>query len=367
MGDFQRELAAQNEKHLVAFIVATCFATVAYIGYDYLSLPALWSQMVWWRLLAVLCGIVVIALFLRKRLSALTALAIFFVFNALYLGYFVSLYDDPLQLLAANVNLSAAMFILPLALLTFPLRYNLVLTAIFVVNYIFWNVLKSPFSYAELLIYGGAFIIFAIMVSILGHWSRIRSVRRIAELNRVIELKNQEILEQNSKLELQATYDALTGAFNRGFGLHILEDRIRLTQRDGLHLTVVYIDVDNVKSTNDGLGHKFGDQLILGVVDSLRAALRDADLVCRLGGDEFLVVMNNCDLSEAKVILTRVCAKLERLSKGSPFPYEISWGAVTYNKEEFPTLNEFVERADQTMYESKQAKKAARRDISRDN
>jgi diguanylate cyclase (GGDEF)-like protein len=360
MGDFQRELVAQNEKHLVAFIVATCIATVVYIGYDYLSLPALWFQIVWWRLLAVLCGIVVIALFLRKRLSALTALAIFFVFNTLHLCYFVSLYDDPMQFLAANVNLSAAMFILPLALLTYPLRFSLALTAIFVANYVFWNVLESPFSYVDLLIYGGAFHIFAIVVSLLGHWSKIRSVRRIAELNRVIEVKNQEILEQNHKLELQATYDTLTGSFNRGFGLHFLEDRIRLTQRDGLQLTIVYIDVDNLKSTNDGLGHKFGDQLILGVVESIRGALREADLVCRLGGDEFLVVMNNCEEAEAKRIMLRICTHLELLSEGSPFPYEISWGVLSYNKDDFPSMNEFVERADQIMYQSKQAKKAGR-------
>ena len=360
MDDFQRELVAQNEKHLVAFILAICVAVVAYIGYDYLSLPLLWPQLVMWRLLDIVCGLAVIFLFLRKRLSALTAWAIVFVFNALHLGYFVSLYDDPMQLLAANVNLSAAMFILPLALLTYPLRFSLALTAIFVVNYVFWNVLDSPFSYAELLIYGGTFQIFAIVVSLLGHWSKVRSVRRIVELNRVIELKNQEILAQNHKLELQATYDALTGAFNRGSGLHILEDRIRLTQRDGLQLTIVYIDVDNLKSTNDGLGHKFGDQLILGVVESIRGVIREADLVCRLGGDEFLVVMNNCEEADAKHIMLHICTHLELLSEGSPFPYEISWGVLSYNKDDFPSMNEFVERADQIMYQSKQAKKATR-------
>ncbi|MBF0220206.1 MAG: GGDEF domain-containing protein [Gammaproteobacteria bacterium] len=264
------------------------------------------------------------------------------------------------------MNLSAAMFILPLALLTVPTRLNLSLVGIFVANYLFWNRLQSPFSFSEFLIYGGIFQLFAILVSIFGHWSKTRSVRRIAMLNQIIEVKNQEILEQNHKLELQATYDALTGAFNRGFGLQLLEDRIRLTQRDGLQLTVVYIDVDNLKSTNDGLGHRFGDQLILGVVNSLRTTIRDADLVCRLGGDEFLVVMINCDLTEAKNILLRVCAKLEHISKGSPFPYEISWGAVTYDKMEFPTMNEFVERADQIMYQSKQAKKRLRGDVFRE-
>jgi len=358
---FQRELVAQNERHLVAFIVAICFAVLAYIGYDYLALPALWLQMLWWRLVAVVCGIAVIVLFRQKRISALTAWAIFFVYNALHLGYFVSLYEDPTQLIAANVNLSAAMFILPLALLTYPLRFSLSLTAIFVANYLFWNFLVSSHSLAQLMINGGTFVVFAILVSLLGHWSKIRSIRRIAELNLELEIKNQEIVDQNKKLEVQATYDALTGAFNRGFGLQILEDRIRLKQRDELELTIVYVDVDNLKSTNDTLGHKFGDQLILGVVGALRGAIREADLVCRLGGDEFLLVMNHCALDAAKVIMGRVDAQLEQLSKGSPFPLEISWGALSYNKDDFPSLNEFIERADHLMYEFKQAKKKLKR------
>ncbi|MBF0220207.1 MAG: hypothetical protein HQL49_11885 [Gammaproteobacteria bacterium] len=84
---FQRELVAQNEKHIVAFIAAICVAIAAYIGYDYLALPAIWFQMFWWRLLAILCGVIVIVLFLRKRISALCAWAIFFTINALPLGY----------------------------------------------------------------------------------------------------------------------------------------------------------------------------------------------------------------------------------------------------------------------------------------
>jgi diguanylate cyclase (GGDEF)-like protein len=359
---FHQELIKQNEKHLAPFIVAICFAIIAYIGYDYLTLPLLWSHLVVWRLLAVLCGIAVIVLFVRERISGLTAWAIFFTYNALTLGYFISLYDDPIHLIAGNVNLSVAMFILPLALLTYPPRFSISMTLIFITNYLFWNILYSPFSLSDILIYGGAFNIFAILVSLFGHWSKTRSLKRIVELNLIIETKNQEILEQNRKLELQATYDTLTGAYNRGFGLQILEDRIRLTQRDGLELTIVYIDVDNLKTTNDSLGHKYGDQLILGIVKSIRSEIRDADLVCRLGGDEFLLVMNNCDLPEANRVMSRICAQLELLSRGSPFPYEISWGVLRYSKDDFPSLNEFIERADQIMYKSKQAKKNLRQD-----
>ena len=298
---------------------------------------------------------------MRKIISALTAWAIFFISNALTLGYLVSLYDDPTHLIAGNFNLSAAMFILPLALLTYPLDFSISMTIIFIANYLFWNVLKSPFSLSEILIYGGTFIIFAILVSLLGHWSKIRGIKKLAQLNLIIETQNQEILEQNRKLELQATYDALTGAYNRGFGLQILEDRIRQNHRDRLELTIVYIDVDNLKTTNDRLGHKYGDQIILGVVESMRAGIRDGDLVCRMGGDEFLLVMNNCSLAGAKNVMIRICEQLEILSRNSPFPYEISWGALSYNRDNFSSLHEFIERADQIMYASKQAKKNKQR------
>jgi len=353
----QREITAQNERHLVALIVATCVAVTAYIGYDYLTLPLLWSQMVVWRLLDILCGIVVIVLFLRKSISGLTAWGIFAVFNALHLTCFASLYEDRIHLIAANVNLSVAMFILPLALLTYPIGFSICITLVFITSYLFWNILNSPVSFSDILINGGAFNIFAMLVSVLGHWSKVRSTKQLVKLKLIIETKNQEILEQNHKLELQATYDALTGAFNRVAGLKILEDRIGLNQRDGRDLTIVYVDVDNLKTTNDGLGHKFGDQLIVGVVESMRSTIRDVDLVCRVGGDEFLVVMSDCELTEAKRIMGHICAQLEQRSEGSPFPFEISWGALSYNKGEFESLNEFIEAADHLMYEAKQEKK----------
>ncbi len=354
---FHQELTKQNEAHIVPFIVAICFAIFAYIGYDYVTLPLLWPYLLILRLFAILCGIISIVLFLRKTISALTAWAFFFISNALTLGYLVTLYDDPIHFMAGNVNLSVAMFILPLALLTYPLNFSISMTMIFIVNYLFWNLLNSSFSLSETLVHGGAFIIFTVLVSILGHWSKISSIKKLTELNLIIETKNQEILEQNRKLELLATYDALTGAYNRGFGLQLLEDRIRQHHRDKLELTIVYIDVDNLKTTNDRLGHKYGDQLIVGVVESMRSGIRQGDLVCRMGGDEFLLVMSNCSLAGANEMMKRICGQLDVLSSTSQFPYEISWGALSCDRDNFASVDEFIERADRMMYESKQEKK----------
>ena len=363
---WQGEINGQNERHLQAILVAGCIGTLVYIGYDYLTLPSLWLDLLGWRLFAVFCAITSLVLFLRKRLSALTAFAIFYLVTSFYLGRFASLFDDPIQLTAWNMNTGAAMFLIPLALMTFPHRFNVMLIVAFFANYSFWFLLNSVFSFYELIVYGGSFLVFVALTSLLGHWAKVLSAKRLAMLQLVIETKNQEILEKNSQLEFRATYDVLTGAFNRGAGLQILEDRIRLTHRDALDLTIVYVDVDNLKSTNDSLGHKLGDKLILGVVESIRNALRDVDLVCRLGGDEFLVVMGNCSQAEAQNIMNRICAKLEMLSTGSPFPYEISWGALGYKRADFHSVDEFIEGADRLMYEAKQEKKRLRRGATLD-
>lgn len=358
---WQGEINGQNERYLQAIQIAGCIGTLVYIGYDYLTLPSLWLDLLWWRLFAVFCATTSLVLFLRKRISALTAFAIFYLVTSFYLGRFASLFNDPIQLTAWNMNTGAAMFLIPLALLTFPHRFNAMLIVAFFANYSFWFLLNSVFSFYELIVYGGSFLVFVALASLLGHWAKVLSAKRLAMLQLVIETKNQEILEKNRQLEFRATYDVLTGAFNRGAGLQILEDRIRLTHRDALDLTIVYVDVDNLKSTNDSLGHKLGDQLILGVVESIRYALRDVDLVCRLGGDEFLVVMGNCSQAEAQHIMNRIGAKLETLSTGSPFPYEISWGALGYKRADFHSVDEFIEGADRLMYEAKQEKKRLRR------
>ena len=97
----------------------------------------------------------------------------------------------------------------------------------------------------------------------------------------------------------QAGSDELTGARRRGVGLEELQREIERSRRTGGNLVAVYVDVDNLKSVNDGLGHGAGDELLCEVVDGLKRHVRSYDLVVRLGGDEFLCALPDVSLEDA--------------------------------------------------------------------
>src|SRR5207248_9229063 len=94
------------------------------------------------------------------------------------------------------------------------------------------------------------------------------------------------------QLEHQANYDALTGLPNR----NLLHDRLRQTvysQRNPRNVAVVFMDLDHFKFVNDSLGHSTGDKLLKGMGERLRSVLREGDTVGRVGGDEFVLILND--------------------------------------------------------------------------
>src|SRR5262245_44922927 len=112
------------------------------------------------------------------------------------------------------------------------------------------------------------------------------------------------------QLERQANYDALTGLPNRS----LLHDRLRQavqTQRTPRNIAVVFMDLDHFKFVNDSLGHSVGDKLLKFMGERLRAVLREGDTVGRVGGDEFVLILN--DQSNEEVIfraMQRISAKV---------------------------------------------------------
>lgn len=100
-----------------------------------------------------------------------------------------------------------------------------------------------------------------------------------------------------AELELKrlASTDSLTGIMNRQTGLDYIQQKIQLCSRYGNIFSVCFIDIDNLKNVNDIFGHREGDRLISTVVVIIKKALRVTDVMCRLGGDEFLIVFPNMD------------------------------------------------------------------------
>jgi len=119
--------------------------------------------------------------------------------------------------------------------------------------------------------------------------------------------------EFEKRLYEQATHDALTGLPNRNLVYDRLSQLIEQTKRNGGWVAVIYIDLDNFKMVNDTLGHAAGDKLLIAVAQRLRSILRTQDTLGRLGGDEFLALVNGTDedISHINQIASKLVKSLE--------------------------------------------------------
>lgn len=169
-----------------------------------------------------------------------------------------------------------------------------------------------------------------------------------------------EMKDAQKKLQVYATTDILTGTLNRRAGILVLEKQIQLCKRSGWDLTICYIDVDGLKEVNDNYGHQEGDDYILFVTNVLKEIIRESDGLCRLGGDEFLLVLPECDISKAQQVLKRIEKALDEHNgrKVKPYKLGLSYGLVGYDFQEQPNIGRLIARADMEMYKHKHKKKS---------
>jgi diguanylate cyclase (GGDEF)-like protein len=149
--------------------------------------------------------------------------------------------------------------------------------------------------------------------------------------------------EEAARERRQAGTDELTGARRRGVGLEELEREIDRARRTETRLIAVYVDVDHLKSVNDAEGHSAGDELLCRVVAGLKRHMRSYDLIVRLGGDEFLCVLPDVSLAEARRRFHDLNAALNGGSTGG----SVSVGFGELRDDESPLA--LIDRADQDL------------------
>jgi two-component system cell cycle response regulator len=158
-----------------------------------------------------------------------------------------------------------------------------------------------------------------------------------------------------------AIVDPLTGLYNRRVAEERLASEASRSRRSGHPLTVVSLDLDRFKQINDTYGHLAGDQVLKEFAARLVSAIRLSDFASRMGGDEFLVVLPECSTSQVDVLLARL-RPMEVEWAGQKIPVSFSAGWVGYERGE--TTEQFLERADRTLYADKRAGKAQVKDSS---
>ncbi len=151
-----------------------------------------------------------------------------------------------------------------------------------------------------------------------------------------------------------AALDQLTGLYNRRSGEQRLAEEISRAVRHERPLTVLLIDLDGLKQTNDKLGHAAGDLVLKTFSERLQKAIRGSDLAVRLGGDEFMVLLPECRAEEVRHVMARI-EGLEVEYEGARIPIKFSRGWTDYKPGE--TSEELLKRADEALYDDKRAGK----------
>jgi len=165
--------------------------------------------------------------------------------------------------------------------------------------------------------------------------------------------------EAEEKLEKLARIDSLTGCYNRRYGLELLDRQIKLSHRSKSPLLLAFLDIDKFKLINDTFGHDEGDIALKEVTGLFKSTLREIDIICRMGGDEFLLIFPDNSLKDASLIRERLNKNLTELNQTLKKPYEISLsvGLSEYVSDNPLPMDELIRIADEKMYEEKKDKK----------
>jgi diguanylate cyclase (GGDEF)-like protein len=148
-----------------------------------------------------------------------------------------------------------------------------------------------------------------------------------------------------------AELDPLSGLYNRRYFQDTLSREVKRAQRYRRRLALLVFDVDGLKAVNDEHGHLAGDSLLLETADRLRSVTRSADVACRVGGDEFAVILPESTVADAKQLHERLTRVLAEEAAGSVDRIEISAGIAQLRPDERSV--EFFDRADQALLGAK--------------
>lgn len=173
---------------------------------------------------------------------------------------------------------------------------------------------------------------------------------------------HRQLRDANAALARAATHDALTGLPNRVLFQERLAQALARAERRDDRVGVLFIDLDDFKAVNDRLGHDLGDRLLQAVAERLRQAIRTGDLVARMGGDEFTVVLEDLrDEVEAAQAVERIRSAIERplVLAGHPILPRASIG-MTVEPAKQTTAERLLRQADLSMYHVKSGRRTAR-------
>src|SRR5438105_11854358 len=173
-----------------------------------------------------------------------------------------------------------------------------------------------------------------------------------------LERRNQLLEAENERLRVYKDYaytDALTEIPNRRFYYERLLQEIARARRNSHSFTLALVDLDLFKDINDEVGHRGGDQVLKFFSQFMRVNLRQEDIVCRIGGDEFAVILPDTTAEKAAIFFDRVRSKLDQIEISidgrARLTLAFSCGLAAFKPEYLP--EDLIEEADHSLYSAK--------------
>jgi len=176
----------------------------------------------------------------------------------------------------------------------------------------------------------------------------------------ILKFSYQDSLEEQFQQQLyeSATRDPLTQAFNKRFFSEQLEKDFRHASRHELDLSLVVMDIDHFKQVNDTHGHSAGDHVLQRLAATIMNVLRTEDVFCRMGGEEFGLIMRDCGSQEARQAAERLRSLIEQTSfvyGGTDVPVTMSLGVRSYDATQHRCAQDLIEDADRLLYRAKRS------------
>lgn len=170
-----------------------------------------------------------------------------------------------------------------------------------------------------------------------------------------LDYRTNKLIEEETKRVYQeklANTDPLTGSFNRRYLNEFSIEYLRIIKRENKNLSLLMVDIDDFKNINDTFGHETGDKVIKQLVSIIKDVVRENDLIVRFGGDEFLILLPNTNLINARLVGQKIADHIDKYNKDKEFNFTISMGVSMFNKQD-NSIEDMISRADNALYEAK--------------
>lgn len=197
-----------------------------------------------------------------------------------------------------------------------------------------------------------------------GRYVHMENARDISDLKE----KEEELRGKANELKIAASTDSLTGIYNRQMGSVLLEEAYKRAMRSRKKSTLCFLDLDGLKSVNDTFGHREGDHMLVNFVRIVQEVIRGVDIFCRWGGDEFILLLENCEADKARELtIRRLRSKIDKFNdangtaaeRPSPGHLAFSCGLEEIEADDGLSLEQVIALADRKMYDDKMSKRPA--------